>query len=161
MMETLNILSNFNGGEISKDLLPHLAVEAMRRGYQDRARYMGDPDFVDMPVDKLVSKSYAKARAAGIELDKATPSASLGDPVTVEEGFHTTHLSVLDGEGNRVAATLSINLPFGSAFVPPAPESCSTMRWTIFPPNRAAPTPMAWSAARPTPSLPASAPCPR
>lgn len=119
MMETLNILSNFNGGEISKDLLPHLAVEAMRRGYQDRARYMGDPDFVDMPVGKLVSKSYAKARAAGIELDKATPSASLGDPVTVEEGFHTTHLSVLDGEGNRVAATLSINLPFGSAFVPP------------------------------------------
>ncbi|MFP1681833.1 gamma-glutamyltransferase [Alloalcanivorax sp. C16-1] len=119
MMEALNILSQFNGGEISEDLLPHLTVEAWRRAYQDRGRYLGDPDFVDMPVDNLLSDSYAKARAASIELDRATPSSELGEPVVSEEGFHTTHLSVLDAEGNRVAATLSINLPFGSGFMPP------------------------------------------
>ncbi|MDX1802576.1 MAG: gamma-glutamyltransferase [Alcanivorax sp.] len=119
MGEALNILSQFNGGEISEDLLPHLTVEAMRRAYQDRARYLGDPDFVDNPVGKLLSEDYAKQRAASIQLDKATPSASLGKPITTEEGFHTTHLSVLDSEGNRVAATLSINLPFGSGFVAP------------------------------------------
>lgn len=118
MMEALNILSQFNGGQVSEDLLPHLTVEAMKRAYQDRARYMGDPDFVHMPVDKLLSNSYAKQRAAGINLDKATPSSELGEPIGVEEGFHTTHLSVLDAEGNRVAATLSVNLPFGSGFMP-------------------------------------------
>ncbi|WP_101674241.1 gamma-glutamyltransferase [Alloalcanivorax mobilis] len=118
MMEALNILSEFNAGEISEGLLPHLTVEAMKRAYQDRARYLGDPDFVQMPVDNLLSKSYAQQRAASIDLDQATPSSELGEPVGVEEGFHTTHLSVLDADGNRVAATLSINLPFGSAFMP-------------------------------------------
>lgn len=118
MANALNILSQFNEGHTG-DMTPHLAVEAMRRAYQDRARYLGDPDFVDMPVDKLLSMDYAKQRAASITLDKATPSASLGEPVGVEEGFHTTHLSVLDKDGNRVSATLSINLPFGSGFVPP------------------------------------------
>ncbi|MBF5056626.1 gamma-glutamyltransferase [Alcanivorax sp. 521-1] len=118
MMEALNILSQFNGGEISEDLLPHLTVEAWRRAYQDRGRYLGDPDFVDMPVDNLLSNSYAEERAASIELDRATPSSELGEPVATEEGFHTTHLSVLDADGNRVAATLSINLPFGSGFMP-------------------------------------------
>ncbi|MED5239772.1 MAG: gamma-glutamyltransferase [Pseudomonadota bacterium] len=118
MANALNILSQFNDGHTG-DLTPHLTIEAMRRAYQDRARYLGDPDFVDMPVDKLLSMDYAKQRAASITLDKATPSASLGKPVGVEEGFHTTHLSVLDKDGNRVAATLSINLPFGSGFVAP------------------------------------------
>jgi len=118
MLEALNILSEFNGGEISEDLLPHLTVEAWRRAYQDRGRYMGDPDFVSMPVDNLLSKSYAEARAASIKLDKATPSSELGEPVATQEGFHTTHFSVLDQAGNRVAATLSINLPFGSGFMP-------------------------------------------
>ncbi|MEC8879466.1 gamma-glutamyltransferase [Alloalcanivorax venustensis] len=118
MLEALNILNEFNGGEISEDLLPHLTVEAWRRAYQDRGRYMGDPDFVSIPVDNLLSKSYAEQRAASIKLDKATPSSELGEPVATGEGFHTTHFSVLDGAGNRVAATLSINLPFGSGFMP-------------------------------------------
>ncbi|EKF73180.1 gamma-glutamyltransferase [Alcanivorax hongdengensis A-11-3] len=119
MGEALNILSQFNEGQVGDVLMPHLAVEAMRRAYQDRARYLGDPDFVDNPVEKLLSTAYAKQRAASIQLDKATPSASLGEPITAEEGFHTTHLSVLDKDGNRVSATLSINLPFGSGFVAP------------------------------------------
>ena len=118
MGQALNILSQFNAGD-TKDMTPHLAIEAMRRAYQDRARYLGDPDFVDIPVDKLLSTDYAKQRANSITLDKATPSSSLGEPIGVEEGFHTTHFSVLDKDGNRVAATLSINLPFGSGFVAP------------------------------------------
>ena len=114
MGQALNILSQFEGEPDT-----HLIVEAMRRAYQDRARYLGDPDFVDIPVDKLLSSDYAKQRASTINLDEATPSHTLGEPLSVEEGFHTTHLSVLDKAGNRVAATLSINLPFGSGFVPP------------------------------------------
>ncbi|MZR63126.1 gamma-glutamyltransferase [Alcanivorax sp. DP30] len=118
LANALNIISQFNQGQTG-DMTPHIAIEAMRRAYQDRARYLGDPDFVDMPVDKLLSMDYAQQRAASITLDKATPSASLGKPIGVQEGTHTTHLSVLDTNGNRVAATLSINLPFGSGFVPP------------------------------------------
>jgi gamma-glutamyltranspeptidase/glutathione hydrolase len=118
MGEALNILSQLNNGNTA-EITPHLAIEAMRRAYQDRARYLGDPDFVDIPVDKLLSIGYAKQRASSITLDKATASSSLGEPVGVEEGFHTTHFSVLDKDGNRVAATLSINLPFGSGFVAP------------------------------------------
>uniref|UniRef100_UPI0026ED8AE6 gamma-glutamyltransferase n=1 Tax=Alcanivorax jadensis TaxID=64988 RepID=UPI0026ED8AE6 len=114
MGQALNILSQFDGEPDT-----HLIVETMRRAYQDRARYLGDPDFVDIPVDKLLSIDYAKQRASTINPDEATPSHTLGEPLTVEEGFHTTHLSVLDKAGNRVAATLSINLPFGSGFVPP------------------------------------------
>ncbi|EUC69064.1 gamma-glutamyltransferase [Alcanivorax sp. 97CO-5] len=118
MGEALNILSQLNDGNTA-EITPHLAIEAMRRAYQDRARYLGDPDFVDIPVDKLLSIGYAEQRASSITLDKATASSSLGEPVGVEEGFHTTHFSVLDKDGNRVAATLSINLPFGSGFVAP------------------------------------------
>ena len=116
MGEAVNNPGQFNAGDTG-EMTPHLAIEAMRRAYQDRARYLGDPDFVDMPVDKLLSNDYAKQRASSITLDKATPSSSLGEPIGVEEGFHTTHFSVLDKDGNRVAATLSINLPFGSGFV--------------------------------------------
>ena len=82
----------------------------MRRGYQDRARYLGDPDFVRVP-DWLDTRAYADRRAASIDLARATPSAELA---ALHEGDNTTHFSVVDREGNRVAATLSINLPFGA-----------------------------------------------
>lgn len=118
LLQALNILETFNGGEIDPALFPHLAVEAMRRAYRDRAEYLGDPDFVDMPLEKLLSKDYARQLAASIKADKPTPSDELGSPLEQPEGRHTSHLSVLDTEGNRVAATLSINLPFGAGFVP-------------------------------------------
>lgn len=114
MGQALNILD-----ALGTTPTPHLTVEAMRRAYRDRALYMGDPDFVNVPVTQLLSTEYAKQQAASISPDKATLSASLGEPTQVEEGFHTTHLSVLDNAGNRVSATLSINLPFGSGFVAP------------------------------------------
>ena len=56
-------------------------VEGLRRGYQDRARYLGDPDFVDMPLERLLSPEYAVERARGIDLNRATPSISLGEPL--------------------------------------------------------------------------------
>jgi gamma-glutamyltranspeptidase/glutathione hydrolase len=96
----------------------HLVVEAMRRGYQDRARYMGDPGFAKVAVKTLGSQHYASARAASIDPDRATPSSELGAVAPVAgEGNSTTHFSIIDSEGNRVAATLSVNGPFGSGFV--------------------------------------------
>ncbi len=96
----------------------HYTVEALRRGYHDGARYMGDPDFVAVPVEKLASREYARQRAASIDPDRATPSGALAEIAdAATEGKDTTHFSVIDAEGNRVAATLSVNAPFGSGFV--------------------------------------------
>mgnify|MGYP000506394335 CR=1 FL=1 len=95
----------------------HLLTEVMRRAYFDRAHYLGDPDFVDVPTQKLLDKKYNQKLASSINMNKATSSASLGSQKQIMEGFHTTHLSVLDNQGNRVSATLSINLPFGSAYL--------------------------------------------
>jgi len=90
----------------------------MRRAFQDRTRFLGDPDFVAVPVERLVSKDYAQRRAAGINPAAATRSDALGEErVARAEGSNTTHLSVVDAEGNRVAATLTINWLFGSGIV--------------------------------------------
>ena len=79
---------------------------------------MGDPDFVEVPVSKLLSKAYAKKRGTNIDLQKATKSSSLPSVTTIlKEGRETTHFSIMDAFGNRVAATLSINTTFGSGFV--------------------------------------------
>jgi len=96
----------------------HHIVEAMRRAYRDRAEYMGDPDFVEIPVDYLVSESYIHSLVKSIQRDRATPSSSLR-PVTqpTGAGTDTTHFSIIDKQGNKVSATLSINYPFGSCFV--------------------------------------------
>jgi gamma-glutamyltranspeptidase/glutathione hydrolase len=97
----------------------HLSIEAMRRAYRDRADYLGDPDFVAMPRRSLTSRSYARELAQGISLEGATPSSALQPAAPGREGPQTTHFSVMDAEGNRVAATLSINLPFGSGYMAP------------------------------------------
>lgn len=97
----------------------HLLVEVMRRAYRDRALYLGDTDFIDVPVARLTSAEYARQLSADIKPDKATPSNELPGIDAQPKGNHTTHFSILDREGNRVAATLSINYPFGSCFVPP------------------------------------------
>ncbi|MEA3639891.1 MAG: gamma-glutamyltransferase [Lamprobacter sp.] len=94
----------------------HRLVEVMRRAYRDRAHYLGDPDRVQVPVERLTHPFYTAGLARGIDPVRATPSLPLAPE---PEGQDTTHFSVLDAEGNRVAATLSINYPFGSGFVPP------------------------------------------
>lgn len=97
----------------------HLLIETLRRAYRDRAEYLGDPDFVPIPSMRLAGRSHAIALARSIDPARATPSASLPPAPLSPEGTNTTHLSVIDAQGNRVAATLSINLPFGSGFMAP------------------------------------------
>src|SRR3990167_6044449 len=96
----------------------HLVVETLRRAYRDRG-LLGDPDFVGNPAQQLLAPEYLRQLASSIDPQRATPSDSLPPSKTWQEGDHTTHFSVLDTEGNAVAATLSINLPFGAAFTAP------------------------------------------
>ena len=90
----------------------------MRRAFQDRALFLGDPAFARVPVARLVSPQYIARRAAGIDANRATDSASLGEVVPERaQSANTTHFSIVDAEGNRVAATLTINLLFGAGIV--------------------------------------------
>jgi len=116
LVQMLNMLEQLNFDRSSGVGRLHLLVEVMRRAYRDRALYLGDPDFVDMPIERLMHPFYAAGLIRDIRSDRATPSAGTPPPM---EGMDTTHFSVLDREGNRVAATLSINYPFGSGFVAP------------------------------------------
>ncbi|MEO8003617.1 MAG: gamma-glutamyltransferase [Betaproteobacteria bacterium] len=116
LAQSLFILEAVDLAALSETDRAHYVVEAMRRGYQDRARYMGDPAFVDVPVEKLISRAYAAQRGANIDAGRATPSSELVP--SGKEGKDTTHFSIIDREGNRVAATLSVNGSFGSGFVP-------------------------------------------
>ncbi len=117
LIEMLNMLGQLDATHKSSAQQVHLMIEAMRRAYEDRARYLGDPDFVEVPVARLTDPAYAKARAADIEPGRATPSRPFA--AAAGAGTDTTHFSIIDREGNRVAATLSINYPFGSGFVAP------------------------------------------
>ena len=117
MLEILNQLEAYNLAALSRDQRLQYIIEAMRRAYRDRAAYLGDSDFIAAPVKQLMDKNYAAGLRAGINPDKATPSSALPDVEQISDGNHTTHFSIVDKDGNRVAATLSINYPFGSAFV--------------------------------------------
>lgn len=120
LLEMLNMLSGYDLATLDVVTRTHVQIEAMRRAYRDRAAYLGDPDFVTMPLPMLLSRDYAAGLRASIRLDHATPSASLPGAVNAEPAGHdTTHFSIIDREGNWVAATLSINYPFGSGFVAP------------------------------------------
>jgi gamma-glutamyltranspeptidase/glutathione hydrolase len=118
-MAMLNMLEQQKWASLNEVDQKHLLVEVMRRAYRDRAVYLGDTDYVRVPLDKLTSKEYAKELGNDIKLNSATASASLPGLDDQAKGNHTTHFSILDKQGNRVAATLSINYPFGSCFVPP------------------------------------------
>jgi gamma-glutamyltranspeptidase/glutathione hydrolase len=122
LVQMLNILEPFDLK--SKGLLTapalHLQIEAMRRAYLDRARHLGDPDFVDVPVARLTSKDYAKTLAATIAPDKASSSRELGrDIVTAPpaEPDETTHFSVIDRNGMAVTNTYTLEGGYGSHVV--------------------------------------------
>ena len=115
--EALHILQRYDLTPLTVAPRMHLVAEALRRAYHDRARYMGDPDFVSIPTDRLLSQAYAGQRAASIDPQNATLSSSLAAIPSVQQGDQTTHFSIVDRQGNRVAATLSINTFFGSGFV--------------------------------------------
>jgi gamma-glutamyltranspeptidase/glutathione hydrolase len=122
ILETLNILERFGVAKMdrwSPDYL-HLRIEAARRAYADRARWLGDPDFVSVPVARLTSKAYADTLARGISRDRASKSTDIGsDIVTVRtaESNETTHFSVVDAEGNAVSNTYTLEGGYGSGVV--------------------------------------------
>ena len=116
--QALNILEKFDLTRYDSATRKHIIIESMRRAYRDRAAYLGDSDFVYIPVDRLLDKKYAEGLALTIDIDRSTPSSELGSIATAKNlGTNTTHFSVVDGDGNMVSSTLSINLPFGSGFV--------------------------------------------
>jgi len=118
LVQALNILADYDLKNIDETRRKHLITEAMRRAYHDRGLYLGDSDFIEVRVSRLLDPDYAAGLRSSIRPDRATPSASLsGNMKPRTGGDNTTHFSIIDGEGNRVAATLSINFPFGSAFV--------------------------------------------
>jgi gamma-glutamyltranspeptidase / glutathione hydrolase len=99
----------------------HLIAEAMKRYYADRAEFLGDPDFVKVPVAALTSPQYIAGRAASIDREKATPSSELnhGVPAPAEESPETTHLSIVDAAGNAISLTYTLNGGYGSGVTVP------------------------------------------
>jgi gamma-glutamyltranspeptidase/glutathione hydrolase len=120
LIEMLNILEGFDLKklEASSSDRYHLMAEAMRRAFADRAEYMGDSDFVKVPVPGLIDKSYAATLRATINTDRASTSTEVraGRPAGYESE-DTTHFTVLDAEGNAVANTYTLNDSYGSAAV--------------------------------------------
>jgi gamma-glutamyltranspeptidase/glutathione hydrolase len=120
LVTMLNILAGYPLERFSAATRTHVIIEAMRRAYRDRAEYLGDPDFVSIPLARLTGTAYAARLRDSILLDRATRSDALsGLAVPGGEGADTTHISILDSAGNRVAATLSINYLFGACITPP------------------------------------------
>ena len=132
LIEILNMLDHYDLHALGDRTTPemHLIIEAFRRAYMDRTNYLGDPDYVHIPVDKLLSRKYADAWRATINPDKATPSADLQRPVGFlpppptmadvrHESMNTTHYSVMDSDGNAVSVTTTLNNGFGSGVTVP------------------------------------------
>jgi len=119
LAEILQILEGWDLAKLDVPHRTHVIVEAMRRAYRDRTIYLGDPDFVKVPMSRLMSADYAAGLRATIHPDKATPSALLsGQPAPLEDD-ETTHFSIIDAEGNRVACTQTVNLLYGSGMIAP------------------------------------------
>jgi gamma-glutamyltranspeptidase/glutathione hydrolase len=123
MIEMLNMLETFDLpklGAMSPQAL-HYEIEAMRRGYLDRARYLGDPDFVKMPIERLTSKAYARTLAKTIDPDHASSSVELGKDIVgqiaSDEHEETTQFSIVDKSGNAVSNTYTLEGGFGSHVV--------------------------------------------
>ncbi len=93
----------------------HFVAEAWRRAFSDRNEYLADPDFAEVPVERMISKAYAAERGADIDLQRATPSLDVGPGIgPIESGGETTHFSIVDAMGNAVSLTTTINSWFGS-----------------------------------------------
>lgn len=112
-----NILEGYELGSLPwhGPEMVHLYAEAWKRAYADRNHYLADPDFVDMPLERMTSPAYAAERRAGIAPERATPSLEVGPGMEgPAEGEHTTHFSIVDAAGNAVAVTTTINSWYGS-----------------------------------------------
>ncbi|SEJ07594.1 gamma-glutamyltransferase [Frateuria terrea] len=115
--EILNILRGVQLDKLDRAHRVHYVVEAMRRAFRDHNDYLGDPDFVKMPLDMLLSPYYADGLRQSILPDKATPSSMLPSSAARDPGPHTTHFSIIDKDGNMIAVTSTVNYTLGSTFV--------------------------------------------
>ena len=121
VLESLNILENFSVEEMgphSAQFL-HLFAEALQRGHMDRSRFMGDPEFYDVPIERIISKERSTALAKKINLDKVTPAEDLNPDSLFTEGENTTHYSIIDKDGNAVSNTYTLGYSFGSGVTVP------------------------------------------
>ena len=121
LLEGLNILENFSTDEIGPNSARflHLFAEALQRGHMDRSRFMGDPQFYDVPINKIISKERANSLAKKINLEEATPPNTLNPDSLFQEGENTTHYSIIDQNGNVVSNTYTLGYSFGSGVTIP------------------------------------------
>lgn len=118
LAQSLGILERLDWQQADPVQRSHLVIEALRRAYRDRSR-LGDPDYVDIALEPLLAPDYLDQLAASVDPERATPSAELPPAAPGVDSEHTTHFTVMDAEGNAVAATLSLNFMFGAAFTVP------------------------------------------
>lgn len=117
LLQVLNMLEAYDVKSLGYNSAAkyHLLIEAMRRAFADRAEFMADPDFQQVPVASLVDKNYARQRASGIDLQRASSSRDVGHgEISATEGMDTTHFTVVDAAGNVVTNTYTINDLYGS-----------------------------------------------
>ncbi len=120
LIEMLNVLEHFELKSMGADSVDtsHILVETMKRGYADRARYLGDPATVEVPLQRLLSKAYGDLLSKTIDFKHATPAADVAALAALpREGQNTTHFSVIDNQGNAVSNTYSLNFPYGIGLV--------------------------------------------
>ncbi|NLS69245.1 gamma-glutamyltransferase [Bradyrhizobium brasilense] len=119
LLEILNILEGFPMSDMKQGSAAslHVMIEAMKRAYADRARYLGDPAFVDAPTQLLIDKDYAAKQRATVDLARATPWTDVRNAKQPHEGDNTTHYSVVDAGGNAVSNTYTLNFPYGVGLV--------------------------------------------
>jgi len=121
LLEGLNILENFPVNDLGPNSAAflHLFAEALQRGHMDRSRFMGDPEFYDVPIAKIISKQRAQFLANSINKKAATPPTQLNPDTLLQEGENTTHYSIVDKEGNAVSNTYTLGYSFGSGVTVP------------------------------------------
>lgn len=121
LLESLNILENFSLKEMGAQSAQflHLFAEALQRGHMDRSRFMGDPEFYDVPIQKIISKKRAETLAKEINLGRVTPPENLNPDSLFYEGENTTHYSIVDKDGNAVSNTYTLGYSFGSGVTIP------------------------------------------
>jgi gamma-glutamyltranspeptidase/glutathione hydrolase len=119
LLETLNILEGFPMHDMTQGSAAslHVMIEAMKRAYADRARYLGDPAYVNAPIATLIAKNYAEKQRLSIDLNRATPWTDALSALPPREGSNTTHFSVVDSHGNAVSNTYTLNFSYGVGLV--------------------------------------------
>ncbi|BCT93030.1 gamma-glutamyltranspeptidase [Lysobacter helvus] len=119
LAEILQMVSGWDLRKLDDAHRTHIVVEAMRRAFRDRTIYLGDPDFVTVPLSRLMDPNYAAGLRASIHPEKATPSDLFDAKPAPLEDDETTHFAIIDRDGNRVSTTQTVNLLYGSGMVVP------------------------------------------